>query len=89
MFEYTESKSSWEWVEGLAVYWPRSESFGPDNLFYAFNLGGLVTYIPSSHLFETSLLWVDIVHHHSLPFHSTQKIISDVAPAYAKYIKSL
>lgn len=39
--------------------WPRSESFGRHNLFYAFNLGGLVTYILSSHLFEASLLWMD------------------------------
>lgn len=39
-------------VEGVAVSWPRSESFGRHNLFYAFNLGGLVTYILSSHLFS-------------------------------------
>lgn len=43
------------------MYWCRSESFGPDNLFYAFNLGGLVTYILSSHIFEASLLWMDTV----------------------------
>lgn len=30
---------------------PSSECSDRHNLFYAFNLGGLVTYIPSSHLF--------------------------------------
>lgn len=46
-------------AEGVAVCWPRSESSGRHNLFYVFNLGGLVTYILSSHLSEASLLWTD------------------------------
>lgn len=41
------------------MYWPRCERFARDNLFYAFNLGGLVTHTLSSHLLQANLLWVD------------------------------
>ena len=38
--------------------WPRGDCFARHNLFYAFNLDGLVTYILSSNLFKASLLWM-------------------------------
>lgn len=41
------------------MHWPRCECFAWDNLFYAFNLGGLVTHTLSSHLLKANLLWMD------------------------------
>lgn len=46
-------------LERPKVYWLRSESFGRHNLFYAFNLVGLVRYILYFHVFQTSFQWKD------------------------------
>lgn len=60
MFEYTQKQGLS--CDNLEVYCPRSESFSRHNLFYAFNLGGLVTYILCAHLIRASLLWMDTAH---------------------------
>lgn len=56
---YFQVPRNYDKLEGKAVGWPRCERFAWDNLFYAFNLGGLVTHTLSSHLLQAHLLWVD------------------------------
>lgn len=72
LFLHCTGKLKWGWIDcqskqkarrtestARATCRPRSECSDRHNLFYAFNLGGLVTYIPSSHLLVDHLLWMD------------------------------
>lgn len=45
------ARRTWSRGKSRVPAQPSSECSDRHNLFYAFNLGGLVTYIPSSHLF--------------------------------------